>query len=106
MRIIKFNRFNKYIGQKAFKDEYYMDAYDARSLAGIDDVTRSIDDATLAGISAELAKTAAEHDRTGSFPHENIALLRRHGIIGLQAARDLAGDPLDLPQARRVIAAI
>lgn len=83
-----------------------MDAYDARNLAGTDDVTRSIDDATLAGISAELAKTAAEHDRTGSFPHENIALLRRHGIIGLQAARDLAGDPLDLPQARRVIAAI
>lgn len=83
-----------------------MDAYDARNLAGIDDVTRVIDDATLAEISAELAKTAAEYDRTGSFPHENIALLRRHGIIGLQAARDLAGDPLDLPQARRVIAAI
>jgi alkylation response protein AidB-like acyl-CoA dehydrogenase len=83
-----------------------MDAYDARIVAGIDDVTRSIDDATLAEISAKVAKTAAEHDRNGSFPHENIALLRRHGIIGLQAARDLAGDPLDLPQARRVIAAI
>jgi alkylation response protein AidB-like acyl-CoA dehydrogenase len=83
-----------------------MDAYDASAVTGLDHVRREIDDAVLAGLSAELSKTAALYDRSGGFPHENIALLRRHGIIGLQAARDLAGDPLDLPQARRVIAAI
>ncbi len=83
-----------------------MDAYDASAAASPDDVKREIDPAALAEITAELAKTAAQHDRAGSFPFENIALLRRHGIIGWQAARDLAGDPLDLPQARRVIAAI
>ena len=83
-----------------------MDAYDAPAIAGLDDVKRSIDADVLVEITAELAKTAAHYDRTGDFPHENIALLRRHGIIGLQAARDLAGDPLDLPQARRIIAAV
>jgi alkylation response protein AidB-like acyl-CoA dehydrogenase len=83
-----------------------MDAYDAQTVSGLDGLTRSIDAGVLAEISAELARTAAEHDRHASFPHENIALLRRHGIIGLQAARDLAGDALDLPQAHRVIAAV
>jgi len=87
------------------KDEL-MDAYDAQTVAGLDGLIRSIEDSVLAEISAELAGTAAAHDRDASFPHENIALLRRHGIIGLQAARDLAGDPLDLKQARRVIAAV
>jgi len=83
-----------------------MDAYDASVPTNLGNVKRDIDAPVLAEITAELAKTAAQHDRAGSFPFENIALLRRHGIIGLQAARDLAGDKLNLPQARRVIAAI
>jgi alkylation response protein AidB-like acyl-CoA dehydrogenase len=83
-----------------------MDAYHASVATGLDDVNRSIDAAVLAEITVELAQTAAKYDRAGSFPFDNIALLRRHGILGLQAARDLAGDPLDLNQARRVIAAI
>jgi alkylation response protein AidB-like acyl-CoA dehydrogenase len=83
-----------------------MDAFDASVATDLDGVKRSIDEAELAEITAALAKTAAAYDRAGSFPHENFALLRRHGIIGWQAARDLAGDPLDLPQGRRIIAAI
>jgi alkylation response protein AidB-like acyl-CoA dehydrogenase len=83
-----------------------MDAFDASVATGLDNVKRHIDAAVLAEITAELTKTAATLDRDGSFPHENFALLRRHGIVGLQAARDLAGDPLDLPQARSIIAAI
>jgi alkylation response protein AidB-like acyl-CoA dehydrogenase len=72
----------------------------------IQHVKREIGEAELAEITAELAKTAGLHDRAGSFPFENFALLRRHGVIGLQASRDLCNDPLDLVQARRVIAGV
>lgn len=65
-----------------------MDPYDAAAVNGLDLGRRKIDDALLAQIFAELSKTAAQFDRSGAFPHENIALLRRHGIIGLQSARD------------------
>ena len=83
-----------------------MDAHEASAATGMDHVKRQIGQAALTEITAELAKTAALHDRFGSFPLENFALLRRHGVIGLQAARDLCDDPLDLMQARRVIAAV
>jgi alkylation response protein AidB-like acyl-CoA dehydrogenase len=84
----------------------FMDAVDASVVPGLDHLSREISDAVLAEISAELAVTAGQHDRDGSFPHANFALLRRHGVIGLQAVRILSGDTLDLAQARRVIAAI
>jgi alkylation response protein AidB-like acyl-CoA dehydrogenase len=83
-----------------------MDVHDASVASGLEHVRREISGAVLAEISAELAMTAAPHDRAGSFPHENFALLRQHGVIGLQAARDLSGDPLDLAQARRIVAAV
>jgi len=83
-----------------------MDAFEGKVAMGLDGVPREIGEAVLAEITAELAKTAAKHDRAGSFPHENLALLRRHGVIGWVAARDLAGDAPDLPQARRIISAI
>ncbi len=83
-----------------------MDAQDATMVADLDQLNRRIGDTVLADLSAELAITAGLHDRAGSFPFENFALLRKHGVIGLQAARDLAGDPLDLAQARRIVAAI
>ena len=83
-----------------------MDAYDAAVSTELGPTPREISQDTLAGITTELAKTAALHDRDASFPHGNIALLRRHGIIGWQAARALAGDAPDLPQARRIVAAV
>jgi alkylation response protein AidB-like acyl-CoA dehydrogenase len=79
---------------------------DAQVTTGMDHVKREISQAELTEITAELAKTAGLHDRAASFPFENFALLRRHGVIGWQAARELANDPLDLPQARRIIAAV
>jgi alkylation response protein AidB-like acyl-CoA dehydrogenase len=83
-----------------------MDGFDsavANSLAG---VTLRADEAVLRDISAQLAETAAGHDRTGAFPHENFRLLHRHGLVGLLAARELSGDPLTLPEARAVVAAV
>jgi alkylation response protein AidB-like acyl-CoA dehydrogenase len=83
-----------------------MDGFDtavANSLAG---VTLSVDEAVLPVISAQLAETAADYDRSGAFPHENFDLLHRHGLVGIAAARALSGDPLTLPEARAVIASV
>jgi len=71
-----------------------MDSFEASSLAGLAEITR------------QLADTAAEYDRSGAFPHENIALLRRTGLVGLPAARILSGTPLPLSQARKIITAV
>jgi alkylation response protein AidB-like acyl-CoA dehydrogenase len=83
-----------------------MDAFDAQLPAAFAPALQEISPALLTEITATLAETASAHDRVGSFPHDNITLLRRHGIIGWVAARDLAGAEPDLPQASRIIAAI
>jgi alkylation response protein AidB-like acyl-CoA dehydrogenase len=83
-----------------------MDAFDTAVASRLDGVNLRVDSAALAEISAQFAETAAHYDRTGQFPHENFAALHRHGLTGLAAARELAGDPLTLPEARQVIAAV
>jgi alkylation response protein AidB-like acyl-CoA dehydrogenase len=83
-----------------------MDAFDATVANTLQGVKLRLDTATLAEISAQLGKTAAHYDRTGAFPHENFVLLHQHGLTGLIAARELAGDPLTLPEARQVIEAV
>jgi alkylation response protein AidB-like acyl-CoA dehydrogenase len=83
-----------------------MDAFDTAVGSGLSGVKLSADAAGLPGISVQLAKTAAHYDRSGAFPHENFSLLHQHGLIGLAAARELAGEPLTLPEARQVIEAV
>jgi alkylation response protein AidB-like acyl-CoA dehydrogenase len=83
-----------------------MDAFDTTVTNGLSGVKLSADAAELPGIAARLAKTAAHYDRSGAFPHENFQLLHQHGLIGLVAARELAGEPLTLPEARQVIEAV
>jgi len=83
-----------------------MDAFDTAVANGLNGVKLSADAAELPGISAQLAETAAHYDRSGAFPHENFQLLHQHGLIGLVAAREMAGEPLTLPEARQVIEAV
>lgn len=71
-----------------------MDSYEAS--AGAD----------LAAVSQRLAATAAQYDRSGAFPHENFAFLHEARLVGLPAERALAGRPLSLAQARKIIAAV
>jgi alkylation response protein AidB-like acyl-CoA dehydrogenase len=80
-----------------------LDKIAAFSLEGLPRVARP---EVLTEITRSFAATAAAHDHAGSFPHENIAALRKHGLIGLPAVRALAGDPLTLPEAREIIAAV
>lgn len=63
-------------------------------------------DAILPGVTAAFAATAAQHDRAGTLPVENFALLQRHGLLALTAPRRLGGGGGDLAEARRVIAAV
>jgi len=65
-----------------------------------------VDDALLARLSAQFASTAADHDRSGAFPHANFELLQAHGLVGLVAPAALGGGGATLATARRVIAAV
>jgi alkylation response protein AidB-like acyl-CoA dehydrogenase len=83
-----------------------MDAFETDVANGVAGLKLSVDSADLREISAQLARTAAHYDRTGAFPHENFARLHGRGLIGLVAARELAGDPLTLLEARQVVEAV
>jgi len=60
----------------------------------------------LASLQPQLAARAAEHDRDGSFPHENFELLHAHGLIGLAAPHGYGGSAATLATARQVIRAV
>jgi len=83
-----------------------MDSFEGSATLPLTKQPTHIEPAALQDISAELAKTAAAFDRSAAFPHENFALLHRHGVIGLPAVRELAGRPLRLAEARRIIARV
>ena len=65
-----------------------------------------IDAVLLAGLTAQFAATAADHDRSGSFPHDNFATLQRHGLVALVAPVAHGGRGASLADARRVIGAV
>lgn len=44
----------------------------------------------------EFATRATEHDMDGSFPHENIALLRSSGYVRLTTPKSFGGDEISL----------
>jgi alkylation response protein AidB-like acyl-CoA dehydrogenase len=83
-----------------------MDSLDKPPAFNLEGLPRTASPEVLAEIACRFAESAAQHDREGSFAHENIALLREHGITGLAAVRALAGDPLSLQEAREVITAV
>ncbi|SDI40412.1 Acyl-CoA dehydrogenase [Pseudomonas flavescens] len=60
----------------------------------------------LAGVTATLAASAADYDRSGAFPAENFALLHRHGLLALTVPRSLGGAGGDLATTRQVISAV
>ena len=62
--------------------------------------------AVLARLQPQLAARAAEHDRDGSFPHENFTLLQAHGLVGITAPAAFGGSAAPLGTARQVIRAV
>lgn len=63
-------------------------------------------DAQLAALTARLAATSADHDASGSFPHDNFALLHTEGLIARIVPREHGGGGATLADARRIIAAV
>lgn len=49
-----------------------------------------------AGLAAEFAETAAETDRTGAFPTENVERMKESGYLTLAVPKELGGGGADL----------
>jgi alkylation response protein AidB-like acyl-CoA dehydrogenase len=69
--------------------------------SGIDNLDRQ-----LRQLTETFAARAAEHDRDGSFPTENFALLHRQGLLALTVPTEFGGGGAGLTSAMRVIAAV
>ncbi|KPC55020.1 acyl-CoA dehydrogenase family protein [Amantichitinum ursilacus] len=63
-------------------------------------------DELLSQITRQLAQTAAQHDRDGSFPHANFDYLQQHGLLALTVPKALGGYEASLSQTAAVIHAV
>ncbi len=63
-------------------------------------------DVTAAALAGEFATTAADHDRSGAFPFDNIRRLRETGLAALIAPREFGGRGFGLAKANSVVNAI
>ncbi len=59
-----------------------------------------------AGLAAAFAVAAPLHDREGSFPHENMRLLAREGLLGLTAAAEDGGGGAGLARAAALVGTV
>lgn len=57
-------------------------------------------------VTARLAETAEDYDRSGEFPRRNFDLLARERLIGLTVAREYGGQGASLSDALRVLGAV
>ena len=60
----------------------------------------------LAELTPRLAATAAAYDVSGSFPHDNFALLHQYGLISQAVPVASGGGGAGLAEARRIVAAV
>ncbi|HWU02418.1 MAG TPA: acyl-CoA dehydrogenase family protein, partial [Novosphingobium sp.] len=65
-----------------------------------------LSDAALAGITAQLAASAQEYDRSGAFPRANFDLLARAGLVGLTVDPAHGGAGAGYVDALRVLGAV
>jgi hypothetical protein len=70
------------------------------------DTARDDIDVTAAALAQEFAATAAQYDRDGSFPFDNIRRLRETGLAALVAPREFGGRGFGLVKANRVVNAV
>ncbi|MBB4864922.1 alkylation response protein AidB-like acyl-CoA dehydrogenase [Pseudomonas nitritireducens] len=62
--------------------------------------------AQLPELTRQLAEGAEALDRNGEFPHANLALLQRHGLLGLALPPALGGPGASLGELRQAVAAV
>ena len=63
-------------------------------------------DALLAQLTIGFAASAADYDRSGDFPHANLARLHEHDLLSLTVPAGLGGAGASLPQALKVVRAV
>ncbi|MCF1462027.1 acyl-CoA dehydrogenase [Agrobacterium vitis] len=57
-------------------------------------------------LARDFATRAAEYDRSGDFPHDNIAALHKAGLLALLIAKDHGGLGANLETAQKVVSEI
>jgi alkylation response protein AidB-like acyl-CoA dehydrogenase len=65
-----------------------------------------LSDAGLAQVTAELAKTAADYDRTGEIPWQGLEVIHRAGLTTASVAPAYGGPGISAYDAARVVAAV
>ncbi len=81
-------------------------ARDADALEALADLDSPRADAWLAALTDDFAEGAAALDAGPHFPHDNLATLRRAGLLSLTVPRALGGREATLAQTLKVIRAI
>lgn len=61
---------------------------------------------SVAALATEFARTAAEHDRTATFPFVNFTRLHEAGLLALTVPLHLGGNAASLDEAAQVIGTI
>jgi alkylation response protein AidB-like acyl-CoA dehydrogenase len=79
---------------------------DADALAALADLDSEAATTWLAALSEAFAEGAAALDAGPHFPHDNLARLRRAGLLSLTVPRALGGHEATLAQTLRVVRAI
>ena len=79
---------------------------DADALEALADLDSPHADAWLAALTDDFAASAAALDAGPHFPHDNLAKLRRAGLLSLTVPRALGGREATLAQTLKVIRAI
>jgi alkylation response protein AidB-like acyl-CoA dehydrogenase len=69
-------------------------------------VTPDVSDAALAAVTAEVAATAAEYDRTGEIPVAGLAAAHRAGLLTATVGRQFGGPAVSLLDAVRILVAL
>lgn len=75
-------------------------------LASVTDITVDLSDAALARITAELASTAEEFDRSGEFPWRGIEAVHRAGLLRAGIGPEYGGQGLSAVDGVRVFEAL
>ena len=65
-----------------------------------------LSDDGLAKVTAELARTAAEYDRTGEIPWKGLEAIHRAGLITASIAPEHGGPGIGAYDAARAVAAV
>ncbi|WP_305785389.1 acyl-CoA dehydrogenase family protein [Symbioplanes lichenis] len=69
-------------------------------------ITPDLSDGALAAVTAEIAETAAEYDRTGAFPEKGLDAAHRAGLLTATVGRQFGGPEVNARDTARILTAL